>query len=96
MNYNHKTEKTISQEISLKERENLEITGVKKLESLNSEEFIIDTTLGYMIVRGSNLEMKHLDIERGLLSITGNVYLLEYQDGPKDKKTKGFLSKLFK
>lgn len=96
MNYNPKIEKIVSQEISLKERENLEITGVKKLESLNSEEFLLDTTLGYMVVRGNNLEMKHLDIEKGLLSIKGNVYLIEYQDGPKDKKNKGFLSKLFK
>lgn len=96
MNYNPKVEKVTSQEISLKNREDLEITGVQKLISLNQEEFIVDTTLGYMVVRGYNLEMKQLDIEKGILSIIGNVYLIEYQEGTKTKKNKSFVSKLFR
>jgi len=96
MNYNPKIESISSQDISLKNRKDLEITGVKKLISLNQEEFIVDTVLGFMIVRGYNLEMKQLDIEKGILSIIGDVYLIEYQESAKTKKNKSFVSKLFK
>lgn len=85
-----------SQEIILKNRSDLQITGVKKLESLNSNEFFLDTTLGKMVVKGTDLEMKHLDLEREILVIVGKVYLMEYINKQKSSKEKGFLAKLFK
>ena len=86
-----------AQELTLKERKKLEITGVKKIESLNSEQFYILTTLGDMLVRGSDLEMQHLDVDKGLLWIKGFVYSIEYVDNLKSKKEKSCLmGKLFK
>ena len=86
-----------AQELTLKERKKLEITGVKKIESLNSEQFYIRTTLGDMLVRGSDLEMQHLDVDKGLLWIKGFVYSIEYVDNLKSKKEKSSLmGKLFK
>ncbi|HOE77166.1 MAG TPA: sporulation protein YabP [Bacilli bacterium] len=86
-----------AQELTLKERKKLEITGVKKIESLNSEQFYILTTLGDMLVRGSDLEMQHLDVDKGLLWIKGFVYSIEYVDNLKSKKEKSSLmGKLFK
>ena len=97
MNYNPKPEAK-GQEITLKDRKKLEITGVKKIDSLNSEEFLVNTTLGILLIRGEDLEMQHLDIERGILWITGMVYSMEYIDTTiKTKKEKnGFFSKVFK
>lgn len=85
-----------SQEITLKNRNDLQITGVKKIESLNSNEFRLNTVLGKMVVRGTDLEMKHLDIEREILLITGKIHLIEYLSKDQAAKTKGFLAKLFK
>ena len=86
-----------AQELTLKERKKLEITGVKKIESLNSEQFYNLTTLGDMLVRGSDLEMQHLDVDKGLLWIKGFVYSIEYVDNLKSKKEKSSLmGKLFK
>lgn len=85
-----------SQEIILKNRSDLQITGVKKIESLNSNEFYVDTALGKMVVRGSDLEMKHLDIEKEILIIIGQISLMEYLQKGQAKKNKGFLTKLFK
>ena len=94
MNYEKSTEEP---ELTLKERKKLEITGVKKIESLNSEQFYILTTLGDMLVRGSDLEMQHLDVDKGLLWIKGFVYSIEYVDNLKSKKEKSSLmGKLFK
>ena len=85
-----------SQEIILKNRSDLHITGVKKLESLNTNELFVDTVLGRMVVKGTDLEMKHLDLESETLVITGKVYLMEYLIRQKKEAEKGFLSKLFK
>lgn len=83
--------------LSLNNRNRLEITGVKKLESLNKTEFFVDTILGLLLVRGENLEMQHLDIEKGVLWIIGNVNSVSYLDEDKTKKKdEGFLKKLFK
>lgn len=84
------------QNIVLKNRKTLEITGVKKIESLNPFEFIIYTVLGKMVVRGKDLEMQALDIDNGNLSITGLVRSIEYIEKIEHKKEKGFVSKLFK
>ena len=83
--------------LTLNNRKRLEITGVKKLESLNKTEFFVSTTLGLLLVRGDNLEMQHLDIEKGILWIVGEVSSLSYLDEEVNKKKdEGFLKKLFK
>ena len=77
MNYDYKNDQK-DQSLKLKNRNNLEISGVKKIESLNSEEFIINTILGILIVKGSNLEMQQLDIDKGLLWINKNNYRINF------------------
>lgn len=83
--------------ISLNNRKRLEISGVKKLESLNKTEFFVDTILGLLLVRGEELEMQHLDIEKGILWIVGNISSISYLDeDTNNKKDEGFFKKLFK
>lgn len=83
--------------LTLNNRKRLEITGVKKLESLNKTEFFVDTILGLLLVRGEDLEMQHLDIEKGILWIIGRISSLSYLDEDTNKKKdEGFFKKLFK
>ncbi|MBE6130106.1 MAG: sporulation protein YabP [Erysipelotrichaceae bacterium] len=83
--------------LTLNNRKRLEITGVKKLESLNKTEFFVDTILGLLLIRGEDLEMQHLDIEKGILWIIGRVSSLSYLDEDTNKKKdEGFFKKLFK
>ena len=71
MEFEHKMEGQ-TQIVTFKKRKN-SFNGIKKIESLNSEEFFIHTNLGDMLVRGEQLEMQHLDIEKDLW-INGLVY----------------------
>ena len=81
----------------IRNRESLEITGIKKLESLNSDEFVLETILGYMTISGQNLEMINFSIEKGDILISGYVTKVEYFDHQDTVTTpKGFFSKLFK
>lgn len=96
MNYENKIE-NLSQEIKIKDRKKVELTGVKKIESLNDKEFVISTNLGMLTVKGADLEMKQLEIEKGVLGIIGTIDSVAYEvtQKPKEKK-QSFLGKVFK
>ncbi|GAB4072142.1 sporulation protein YabP [Barrientosiimonas marina] len=85
-----------SHTVKMNNRKDLEITGVKEVDSFDNEEFLLETVMGYLIVRGQNLHMKNLDVSDGLVTIKGKVYELSYVDEHQQEKAKGFFSKLFK
>lgn len=89
------TKETKRQNLTIRNQADLELTGVIKLESMNSNEFIIDTTFGDVLIKGIDLEMKHLDIEKGVIWISGKIGGFEYLEMPKQKE-KSFFGKLFK
>lgn len=83
--------------ISLAERKNVVVTGVKKIESFDNEQFIIDTTLGLLTIKGCELEIIKLDTYQGNVSIKGRIDSLVYVENElKKMKEDSFLSKLFK
>jgi len=83
--------------ISLSERKNIVVTGVKKIESFDSEEFLMDTTLGFLNIKGSELEIIKLDTYQGNVSIKGKIDSMIYTDTMIGKsKEESFLGKLFK
>lgn len=85
------------QEIILNNRKNLSINGVKKINSLNEKVFDVDTVLGRMNICGNSLDMQNLDIDKGILLITGVIDKIEYLDKKeKEKKDSSFIAKLFK
>ncbi|RYG72687.1 sporulation protein YabP [Lentibacillus lipolyticus] len=91
----HRTEQR-DHSIKMDNRKNLEITGVKEVDSFDNEEFLLETVMGYLIIRGQNLQMQNLDVSDGLVTIKGKVYELSYVDDHHQEKAKGFFSKLFK
>ena len=90
-------ESSFNHGISIAERKNILVTGVKKIESFDNEEFLMDTTLGFLVIKGSELEIIKLDTYQGNVSIKGNVDSLSYASkGLKKDKEESFLNKLFK
>ena len=59
--------------ISINERKLVYITGVNKIESFDEEEFLLDTNMGFLVIKGSSLEIVRLDTKDGIVSIKGNV-----------------------
>ena len=83
--------------ISISERKNIVVSGVKKIESFDNEEFLMDTTLGFLKVKGEGLEIIKLDTYQGNVSIKGRVDSLVYTDNINQKvKEESFIGKLFK
>ena len=57
----------------------------------------METTLGYLVIKGSELEIIKLDTYQGNVSIKGKVDGMSYiENGSKKEKEETFLNKLFK
>lgn len=88
-NYNHS--------INILERKNILVTGVKKIESFDDTEFLMDTVMGMLALKGENLELLKLDTLQGSVSIKGLLKSFSYVDEEKSKdKESSFISRLFK
>src|SRR5690606_21261156 len=87
---------TPEHDVTMRGRRILDITGVKLVESFDNEEFLLETSMGFLSIRGQNLQMKNLDVDKGIVSIKGKVYDIVYLDDHHGEKTKGFFSKLFR
>ena len=87
-NYNHG--------ISLLERKNLVNTGVKKIENFDKEQFLLETVMGFIIVKGEDLELVKLDTLQGNISIKGTVNVLYYAEDINKKKEDSIFNRLFK
>ncbi|HWJ78956.1 MAG TPA: sporulation protein YabP [Niallia sp.] len=87
---------TVEHDVIMRGRKLLDITGVKQVESFDNEEFILETVMGFLSIRGQNLQMKNLDVEKGIVSIKGKVFDLVYVDEQSGDKAKGFFSKIFR
>ncbi|MBT2759355.1 sporulation protein YabP [Mesobacillus foraminis] len=83
-------------DVIMRGRRTLEISGVKQVESFDNEEFLLETVMGFLAIKGQNLQMKNLDVDKGIVSIKGKIFDLVYLDEQHGEKAKGFFSKLFR
>jgi len=90
-------ENTFNHGISISERKSIIVTGVKKIESFDNEEFFMETTLGFLVIKGEELEIIKLDTYQGNVSIKGRIDSLAYiESGSKKDKENSIINKLFK
>lgn len=86
---------SLNHSITVNERKNIIITGVKKIESFDENEFLMETSMGNLILKGEGLEIIKLDTYQGNVSIKGKVDSLTYtEDSIKEKES--IWGKLFK
>ncbi len=87
---------SFSHSITLNERKNIVITGVKKIDNFDDEEFYLETSMGDLKISGEELEIIKLDTYQGNVSIKGKVDSMVYTEGDKKNKENGVFNKLFK
>jgi len=85
---------SLNHNITINERKNIIITGVKRIDSFDDEEFLLETTMGTIVIKGMELEIIKLDTYQGSVSIKGTIISLSYVDSTK--KEEGVFTKLFK
>lgn len=86
-----------AQSIMLENRQRLSVTGVVDVDSFNDECIIVQTDLGALQIRGSELHISKLNLDNSELYVEGEIESIEYNDSyGSGKRGSGFLSKMFK
>ena len=86
---------SLNHSVTVTERKNIIITGVKKIENFDENEFLMETTMGNLNLKGEGLEIIKLDTYQGNVSIKGKINSISYLDGEREKES-GIFNKLFK
>ncbi|NLO40672.1 MAG: sporulation protein YabP [Ruminiclostridium sp.] len=84
------------QNITLRDRKKLLITGVHNVDSFNEECIVVDSELGIIVVRGLDMHINKLDVESAALDVEGEIVVIEYLDQTVPQRKSGFLSGLFR
>lgn len=84
-------------QLTIVARERMEVDGVTNVGSFNREEISLETGEGGLVIRGSDLHLRQLHVEKGKLVINGKIDSVKYSDETDGKnKTRKVWSKLFK
>jgi len=81
----------------IQNRESMDVTGVLHVDSFDDEEVILETEQGILAIRGEDLHIKQLNLEKGELAIEGLILELAYSDDKRFRdRGKGLFERLFK
>ena len=70
---------------------------VKKIENFDKEQFFLETIMGFMLIKGKELELVKLDTLQGNVTIKGTINCIDYiEENIKKIKEESIFSRLFK
>lgn len=82
-------------EVKIIDRNLIYLSGIDKIISFDNEEFLMESVMGIILLKGQGLEIVKLDTHDGVVSIKGVINSIVYDDGKK-KDNETLLGKLFK
>ena len=86
-----------SHKIAVTNRNSATITGVLDVISFDITEVLLETEQGMLHMKGKDLHVNRLNLEKGEVDVEGTLDALSYSQIPTTlKKTEGFIGKLFK
>ncbi|MDE6915929.1 MAG: sporulation protein YabP [Lachnospiraceae bacterium] len=81
---------------SMEQRRECRITGVVEVQSFDENNILMETVDGMLAIKGSNLHVGRLNLEKGEADVDGTVDSLVYSDkNTLAKKGEGLLTRLF-
>ncbi|MGO5053210.1 sporulation protein YabP [Lachnospiraceae bacterium LCP25S3_G4] len=73
------------------------VTGVLDVLSFDLNEILLETEQGMLMVKGTDLHVNRLSVEKGEVDLSGNIDSIAYSDvNPNVKQGEKFFSKLFR
>ncbi len=85
-----------SHEVKITDRSIISLTGINKINSFDEEEFLMESNMGLILLKGEGLEIVKLDTHDGNVKIKGKLNSYAYIENVKKTKEESLLSKLFK
>lgn len=86
----------LSHRLTLINRQNGMITGVQDVHSFHEDEIMFLTEAGKLQIKGEQLHVKRLDLEKGEADIEGKVSSFTYLSKNMDKKEESVLKRMFR
>lgn len=81
----------------LNNRKSANLTGVKDVISFDIKEVLLETSMGMLLIKGTDMKVSRLNIEKGELDIDGNIDSLLYSEVSNySQKGKSVLKRMFK
>jgi len=85
-----------SHEVKIIDRNIMSFSGIKKITSFDNEEFLMESNMGAILLKGEKLEIVKLDTHEGNVKIKGRINSFNYIESVKKNKEDSLLAKLFK
>ena len=83
--------------VTMNQRKSCMLTGVKDVMSFDVREVILETEQGMLNVKGKDLHVNRLNLEKGEVDIEGTIDAFTYSQIPTSmKKPDGLFGKIFK
>ena len=70
----------LNHEVKIVDRNSIYISGILKIISFNDEEFLLESSMGNIHIKGNNLEVVKMDTLDGIVKIKGKVCSYNYLD----------------
>lgn len=66
--------------MNLTNRETLSLTGISDVDSFNEEEILAVCSCGELTIKGDMLHIEELNLEGGILTVSGKIVSLTYSE----------------
>ncbi len=66
--------------LNLTNRETLSLTGISDVDSFNEEEILAVCSCGELTIKGNTLHIEELNLENGILTVSGKIVSLTYSE----------------
>lgn len=87
----------VSHRLTLNNRDRGNLTGILDVISFNESQIVLDTDMGLLTIRGKDLHVSRLSLEKGEIDIEGRTDSFTYSSNESIWKAgQSFLSRLFK
>ena len=81
----------------LTNRNTCSLNGISDILSFDVNEILLETEMGMLMIKGADLHVNRLTLEKGEVDISGQIDSLQYSDMSKGGKQEGSLfARLFK
>ncbi|HIX52983.1 MAG TPA: sporulation protein YabP [Candidatus Lachnoclostridium stercoripullorum] len=89
--------RTRTHKVILENRSRGTITGIQEVVSFDENQIVLDTDMGLLTVKGKNLHVSRLTLEKGETDIDGSIDSLAYSSNEAYRKSgESLFSRLFR
>ena len=86
-----------SHKVYIHNRRGMKLSGVNEVVSFDAQEVLLETEQGMLMVKGMDLHVNRLNLEKGEVDLSGNIDSVAYSEaGSRGKNGESLFGKLFR